>query len=113
MSVEEVGCCGAYCGTCKALRGGHCRGCKLGYDTGDRDLSRARCKVKVCCMTKGHNSCADCNEYDSCDTIQTIHQKNGYKYGKYRDAIAFIRANGYAKFLSIADRWKHAYGRYN
>ena len=112
MSIEELGCCGAYCRTCPGFRDGPCRGCKLGYESGERDLSKARCKIKVCCMTKGFNSCADCSQYNSCDSLQGFYRKNGYKYGKYREATEFIRAKGYAHFIRIAEAWKAQYGKY-
>jgi len=112
MSIEAIGCCGAYCGSCRPLREGQCAGCKLGYRDGDRDLSKARCRIKKCCMQKGLQSCADCGEYEECPVIQEFHHKDGYKYGKYRQAIAFIQAYGYDRFLAIADTWKNACGRY-
>jgi hypothetical protein len=112
MSIEEIGCCGAYCRTCKVLKENLCRGCKLGYADGARDISKAKCKMKVCCIKKQYNSCADCNDYDSCDIIQSFYKKNGYKYKKYKEALDFIKANGYDKFIRIADKWKMQYGKY-
>jgi hypothetical protein len=118
MSIEEIGCCGAYCKTCMQWQKDRypnertCLGCKLGYGSGGRDISKAKCKMKVCCIGKGYNSCADCAEYSSCDTIQGLYAKNGYKYRKYREATEFIRANGYDKFLAIADTWNRAHGKY-
>ena len=38
--TEKTGCCGAYCKTCREFRKA-CKGCKLGYLDGSRDLSRA------------------------------------------------------------------------
>ena len=112
MSILELGCCGAYCRTCPALREGACRGCKLGYATGERELAQAKCKIKVCCMGKGYASCADCPEYATCETLQDFYSKNGYKYAKYHQAIEFIRAHGYAEFIGIADGWQNQYGKY-
>ena len=112
MTIEEIGCCGAYCGTCQVLRTGACQGCKLGYATGVRDVEKAKCKMKVCCVTKGLNSCADCGEYETCGMLREFHGKNGYKYTKYHQAIEYIRENGYEHFLGIADKWKNAYGKY-
>jgi hypothetical protein len=35
-------------------------GCKLGYDFGERDLSKAKCEIKVCCFReRGLATCAD------------------------------------------------------
>lgn len=113
MSIREIGCCGAYCKTCRASASGSlCRGCKLGYEDGGRDINKAKCKIKVCCFRDRElETCADCNDYPDCDIIHGFYEKSGYKYGKYRQAIEFIRGNGYTKFLDIADTWKGPYGK--
>ena len=69
--TEKIGCCGAYCGTCREYLK-TCKGCKPGYLDGSRDLNRARCKMKKCCLTKGHITCADCEEYEHCETVQAF-----------------------------------------
>ncbi|MDK2988836.1 MAG: hypothetical protein PWR16_365 [Methanoculleus sp.] len=112
MSLTEIGCCGAYCGTCRALKEQACKGCKIGYDTGERDIDRARCRIKVCCVKKGYTSCADCPEIHACRTLNEFYAKNGYKYKKYKQAIEFIGQKGYSAFLNIADTWTNAYGKY-
>ncbi len=94
------------------MREGLCKGCKLGYGTGERDIGRAKCKIKVCCINKGYNSCADCPEYPTCPTINEFYGKKGYKYRKYKQALEFIRQHGYSEFLKIAGTWTHAYGTY-
>ena len=112
MSVKEIGCCGAYCKTCRALIDESCRGCKLGYESGERDINKSRCKIKICCFKdKQLQTCADCPDYSSCKTIQNLYAKRGYKYGKYKQSIEFIRENGYTKFISIADAWSGPYGK--
>ena len=68
--------------------------------------------MKVCCLKNEYNSCADCNKYISCDIIQGFFKKNGYKYKKYKEALDYIRENGYEKFLNIADEWKMQFGKY-
>ena len=114
MSIREIGCCGAYCKTCPALIDKTCHGCKLGYERGERDITKAKCKIKVCCFKeRGYETCADCPDYLSCEIMNVFHSKHGYKYMKYRQAIEFIRENGYVKFIEIADTWKNAYGRYD
>jgi hypothetical protein len=35
-SIRFVGCCGAYCKTCKPFIEGTCKGCKLGYENKER-----------------------------------------------------------------------------
>jgi|GEM_PF-5008009 len=64
-----------------------CKGCKIGYKNGERDISKAKCKIKVCCVKMQHTSCADCDEYNSCPTLNDFYNKNGYKYGKYSNNI--------------------------
>ena len=110
--ARYVGCCGAYCRTCRPFAGGACRGCKLGYDEGERDIRRAKCAMKVCCFgERGLITCADCPDYSACGIIQGFFSKSGYKYKRYRQSIEFIRKHGYAKFIEIANGWKGAYGR--
>ena len=106
-----IGCCGAYCKTCKPYLESHCKGCKLGFDTGERDINKAKCKIKLCCFKeKNFDTCADCDSFDSCAIIGNWYGKNGYKYKKYKQSIEFIRKNGYPAFVKLADNWKNAYG---
>lgn len=67
--------------------------------------------MKVCCLTKGHITCADCERLDSCETLQGFLRHPGYKYSKYRQALAFIRTHGYTAFMKAAEHWKNAYGK--
>lgn len=113
MSVEELGCCGAYCKTCPVYKEQLCRGCKLGYKNGERDLAKAKCKMKMCCIRKNFNTCADCELYATCAVLQEFLNKNGYKYQKYRQALEFISANGYDRFFAFADQWTRQYGKYD
>lgn len=112
MAIIEIGCCGAYCGTCKEYKDKRCSGCKIGYDSGERDINKAKCKMKVCCIKRKQSSCADCLDYPSCNIINEFYNKNGYKYTKYKQAIDYIRENGYKKFLLIAEKWNNVYGKY-
>ncbi len=108
-----VACCGAYCKTCKPFLEGVCKGCKIGFDTGERDINNAKCRIKLCCFRdKGYVTCADCTELESCNIICKWYSKNRYKYKKYKEAIYFIKENGYKKFFEIADNWSNAYGKY-
>ena len=112
MTPEQIGCCGAFCGTCPVIRAVQCKGCKSGYSTGERDLAKAKCKMKVCCIGKGLSTCADCDRFDTCPTLHGFYGKNGYKYGKYRQALEYIREFGYQSFLNIAVNWIRQYGKY-
>lgn len=108
-----VGCCGAYCKTCKPFINGSCKGCKIGFDTGERDINRAKCQIKLCCFkNKKLDTCADCKDLPSCNIINEWFSKNGYKYGKYQEAIQYIKENGYTHFFKIANDWHNAYGKY-
>lgn len=109
--VVFIGCCGAYCSTCPPLHDSLCKGCKLGYDNGERDIGAARCAIKRCCLSKRNlNTCADCPDYEGCETIQGFFSKNGYKYRKYHESSEFIRQHGYPAFIDAARSWKRAYG---
>ena len=109
---EDIGCCGSFCGTCKVKKEILCLGCKFGYSGGERDISKAKCKIKICCITKKLVSCADCNGLDNCSIIQEFYNKNGYKYKKYKQAINYIVNNGYSKYLNQTKEWTMQYGRY-
>lgn len=107
-----IGCCGAYCKTCRVFKEGACKGCKLGYAGGKRDIKKARCKIKKCCFgEKKLQTCADCRGYEKCPIIGSFHNKEGYKYKKYKEATLFIIENGYEKFLKAAKNWKGACGK--
>ena len=67
--------------------------------------------MKKCCLTKGCDTCADCEAYDACETIQAFLHHPGYKYAKYKQTLAFIRSQGYVAFLDKAESWKNAYGK--
>ncbi|MFH2020616.1 MAG: DUF3795 domain-containing protein [archaeon] len=106
-----IGCCGAYCKTCKLFIEEVCKGCKIGFDTGERDINKAKCKIKLCCFRdKKLDTCADCVKLESCNIVCSWYAKKGYKYKKYKQAIDFIKKNGYSKFIILADEWKGAYG---
>lgn len=113
MSGNGIGCCGAFCATCRERTEGRCLGCTAGYETGDRDIARAKCRIKICCIGKlgFGSSCADCPDFSRCSTLQGFYEKSGCKYKKYRESLEFIRANGDAAFLEIAKSWKGPYGR--
>lgn len=112
MSELELGCCGAYCKTCKVFKENLCKGCKIGYADKTRDLAKAKCQIKICCISKNYTSCADCIEYRQCQTINNFYNHQGYKYKRYKQAIEYIINTGYQAFFEIADKWDNAYGKY-
>ena len=77
-----MGCWAAYCKPCREFEKTY-KGCTLGYLDGSRDLSRAKCKAKKCCLTRERISCGDCEEYDGFETIKSFINHAVYKYGKY------------------------------
>ena len=112
MSSIEIGCCSAYCKTCRAFRDGHYRGCRLGYESGQRDINRAKCRIKVCCMREKHlQTCTECDDYSSCTILQNWYEKAGSKYHRYKTSAEFIREHGYDRFVEIADKWKDSRGK--
>ena len=109
MSKIELGCCGAYCRTCKEYIKRACKGCKIGYDTNERDITKAKCAVKVCCIEKGYSTCADCGTFNDCTIVNSFYNKNGYKYSKYRQNTLYIKEHGYEEFMKVSDEWNNAY----
>jgi hypothetical protein len=110
-TANYIGCCGAYCGTCRVLAAGSCKGCKLGYVDGQRDITKAKCAMKVCCVTRKLAACGECPDLASCGTIASFFSHAGYKYRKYREATEFIRDYGRSEFLTQAGNWSGAYGK--
>jgi hypothetical protein len=107
-----IGCCGAYCKTCKPYRDGFCKGCRLGYNEGDRDIKRAKCKIKLCCMVeREYLTCADCEEYSSCEKIHDRFGKELYNFKKYMESLEYINKHGYSEFIKKANKWKGTYGK--
>jgi hypothetical protein len=109
--AEYIGCCGAYCKTCGGFVRKKCKGCKLEFDTGVRDINRITCKVKKCCF--GDNkfeTCADCSKLETCSHMENWYKKGHGKYRAYKKYIDYIKENGYAKFIKIANKWKSFFG---
>ena len=108
-----IGCCGAYCRTCRSFILGSCKGCKTGYEEGARDIKKAICKVKRCCIgTMRLETCADCRRFDRCTVLADFHGKNWPSYLRYRRALELIRADGYEEFIGRAKDWKRQYGEF-
>jgi hypothetical protein len=98
MSIIEIGCCGTYCETCPAFAQHTWKGCNLGYEIGVRDLSKAKCQIKLCCIGSHLQSCADCQKLPTSQTVNDFYQKPGLKYGKYIMEVEYIRNHGYDSF---------------
>ena len=110
MSDLYVGCCGAYCKTCMASGDGTCRGCRLGYEEGERKIGRARCKIKRCCLIeKGLPTCMECDDFEACRLLDEFYSKFNSRQ-RIRRAAEFIREYGYDRFIEIADDWTGSKG---
>lgn len=110
--IKYIGCCGVYCKTCKPFRDGFCKGCRLGYDDSKRDINKAKCIIKLCCMKdKEYETCAECAEFHSCENIKTKFGKEKYNFRKCKQCLEFIRENGYSEFIEVAKNWKGPYGK--
>ncbi len=110
--LRLVGCCGANCGTCRSFIRGQCRGCRVGYDDGTRDLAATKCRVKMCCLGRGTLvTCADCGEYQTCERILSFHESKESKYKEYTRPVEYIRTHGYSEYLKNARKWKGPFGR--
>jgi len=117
MTVKEIGCCGAFCKPCMSWQKKKypdkkvCSGCKLGFESGERDISKAKCKMKVCCFVERKlETCADCPNYP-CEILDAFWSRNGWKYKQYKKQLEFIKQYGYEKYLLSADKWKRATGK--
>lgn len=110
MSIEEIGYCGAYCKKCKAYIDKSCKGCKIGYKSGERDIKKAKCKIKLCSYSKNIETCADCNEFNNCLLIKSFIYKD-YSCKKCKDSLDFIINKGYEEFFKISENWKNSYGK--
>ena len=108
--AKYIGSCGCYCKTCPELAKGLCKGCKLGYDSGERDINKAKCKIKLCCFKdKKLETCADCPEHLSCELIGG--RFKDYRLRKCLEIMRYINDHGYDGFMRAAKDWKNAYGK--
>jgi hypothetical protein len=84
---------------------------QVGYQSGERDICKAKYKIKVCCFKeKGLETCADCSDYP-CEILVDFWSKKGWKYKQYKKQLEFIRLNGCEDFLKMAEKWKGPYGK--
>lgn len=89
---REAGCHGSGCGC------GAC--CGAGHVPGYRETT-ARCRIDIRCFDdKGLTRCADCPDYENCDTVLDLFAEDSCEYER-----------GYAEFLEAAHAWKAAYGK--
>ena len=86
--------------------------CKIGLDTGEREIRKAKCRIKICCFGDNRfDTCADCSKFESCNLIGSWYVKKGYHGEKYKQSLEYIKKNTYSEFIKVADKWKGASGR--
>ncbi len=56
VNTKLVSYCGLYCGSCGKYTKGKCPGCA-------ENEKATWCKIRKCCIEKGINSCAQCDEF--------------------------------------------------
>ena len=57
--------CGLYCGGCGSYKKGRCKACKM-------DGGFSRCQVRKCCTELNYQSCAECDKYLNCKTLDNF-----------------------------------------
>ena len=90
--------CGLYCGACGRYKKGKCKGCM-------ENEKASWCKVRICCLDKEIDSCADCNEYSNvmaCGKYNNFMAKLfGVMFNSDRAAcIQKIKQEGYHSYAS-------------
>jgi hypothetical protein len=56
-------------------------------------------------------TCADCGDYQGCDTIRAFHERKESKYRRdYHRPVDYIRKNGYSAYLRGARKWRGPFG---
>lgn len=107
-----IACCGCYCKTCRAFTNNSCRGCLIGYETQERDIGRAKCKIKICCYKeKGLLNCAECGQFSTCTIISGRFKIGSYDNKKCLEALEYISNHGTDDFMEKADKWKGPFGK--
>jgi hypothetical protein len=96
--VDEnlVSMCGLYCGACRKFLKDRCRGCA-------ENAKATWCKIRTCCLERGHASCADCQEFsdpNDCNKFNNAFARVvGFFLNSDRKAgILMIREKGRAGF---------------
>ena len=108
--VGLISYCGFYCGACPKNAKGDCPGCK--GESSKCAIGYKACKVRPCCIEKGINSCADCDEYTSVKDCK-IYNPLIIRFGQFitrtnrRKGIEMIKEKGefeFAKYM-IDKKW--------
>ena len=93
-STEHIAACGLYCGACRKYLYGKCPGCR-------QNDQASWCKIRQCCLEKGHRSCAECGtDVKACKTHNNVIGKIfAFLFNSDRAAcIRYIQTNGREAF---------------
>lgn len=102
VDTNLISYCGFYCGACPKYKKGDCIGCK--GDSPQCAVGYKSCKVRPCCIKKGINSCADCDEYNSVKDCK-IYNPLMIRFGQFitrtsrRKGIEMIKEKGETEFV--------------
>lgn len=110
INTNLVSYCGFYCGACPTNIKGKCEGCK--GDSPKCAVGFKGCKVRPCCIEKGIDSCAYCDEFESVKDCK-IYNPFMIKFGQFitrtnrRKGIEMIKENGEVEFVKFmtAKNW--------
>lgn len=94
--------CGLYCGACAKFKKGKCEGCF-------KNEKATWCKIRICNIENGYQSCADCTKYaevNECKMFNNIFAKFFYLVFKSdREAsIARIKESGYEYYAEEMEK---------
>ena len=114
MEVKEldnrmVSYCGFNCAACPKYAKEQCEGCK--GDNPKCAVGYKACKVRPCCIEKGINSCADCDEYTSVKECKKFNPLM-IRLGQFitctnrRKGIEMIKEQGEQEFLKFMSERK-------
>lgn len=96
-SMELIGACGLYCGSCRKFRKGKCPGCHA-------NEKATWCGIRECCHKMGYSTCARCpiEDVNTCKTYNhLIYCILGFLLNSDRSAcIRYIRRHGEEEFAN-------------
>ncbi len=97
-NVSLISFCGLYCGECPSYKKQKCPGCA-------QNVKASWCKVRNCCLEKGLESCAGCDEFSDVKECKKHNNLISKMFGLFlnsdrRKGIEFIKDNGYQEFAS-------------
>ncbi len=109
LDYSKISYCGFYCGACPKFIKDKCFSCK--GDDPKCAVGYKACNVRPCCLEKGIQSCADCDEYDSVKDCKKYNPLM-IRFGQFitqtnrRKGIEMIKEKGEQEFLKFMSERK-------